>query len=137
MTAQRKNLKTDIDTLDRILDLINYKKDAFVEYSSESDLEKVIDYVNKTKAKIEKKRQSLPIGHRFSGTFYLKKPYTVPSEAVKIKGSAFMPEHLVSWKIESDDEYANNLWYVREIFKDKDMKERVKRDDGLAVFEEK
>jgi hypothetical protein len=99
MTAQRKNLKSDTDTLDRILDLINYKKGAFVEYSSENELKKLVDYVNKTKAKIENKRQSLPIGHRFSGTFYLKKPYTVPSEAVKIKGSAFMPEHLVSWKI--------------------------------------
>jgi len=137
MTAQRKNLKSDIDTLERILDLVNYKKDAFVEYSSESELKKLVDYVNKTKTKIEKNRQSLPIGHRYTGTFYLKKPYTVSNEAVKIKGSAFMPEHLVSWKIESDDEYANNLWYVREIFKDKDMKERVKRDDGLAVFEEK
>jgi hypothetical protein len=137
MTAQRKNLKTDIDTLDRILDLINYKKDAFVEYSSESELKKLVDYVNKTKANIEKKRQSLPIGHRFTGTFYLKKPYTVPSEAVKIKGSAFMPEHLVSWKIESDDEYAKNLWYVRDVYKDKDLKERVKREDGEAVFEDK
>ena len=137
MTAQRKNLKTDIDTLDRILDLINYKKEAFVEYSSESELKKLIDYVNKTKAKIENKRQSLPIGHRFSGTFYLKKPYTVPSEAVKIKGSAFMPEHLVSWRIESDDEYAKNLWYVRDVFKDKAMKERVKREDGEPLFEDK
>ena len=137
MTAQRKNLKSDIDTLDRILDLINYKKDAFVEYSSESELKKLVDYVNKTKVKIKKKRQRLPIGHRFTGTFYLKKPYTMPSEAVKIKGSAFMPEHLVSWKIESKDEYAKNLWYMRDVYKDKAMKERVKREDGEAVFEDK
>ena len=137
MTAQRKNLKSDIDTLDRILDLINYKKDAFVEYSSESELKKLVDYVNKTKTKIEKKRKNLPIGHRFSGTFYLKKPYTMPCEAVKIKGSAFMPEHLVSWKIESKDEYAKNLWYVRDVFKDKGMKERVRREDGVEVFESK
>jgi len=135
MIAQRKNLKSDIDTLDRILDLINYKKEAFVEYSSESELKNLVDYVNKTKAKIEKKRQSLPIGHRLSSTFYLKKPYTMPSESVKIKGSAFMPEHLVSWKIESDDEYAKNIWYVRDVFKDKAMKERVKREGGVEVFE--
>ena len=136
MTAQRKNLKSDIDTLDRMLDLINYKKDVFVEYSSENELEKLVDYVNKIKVKIKKKRQSLPIGHRFTGTFYLKKPYTVPSEAVKIEGSAFMPEHLVSWKIESRDEYAKNLWYMRDVYKDKGMKERVKREDGVEVFED-
>ena len=51
MTAQRKNLKSNIDTLDRMLDLINYKKDVLVEYSSESELEKLVDYVNKIKVK--------------------------------------------------------------------------------------
>ncbi|MBK2124843.1 hypothetical protein [Fangia hongkongensis] len=137
MTAERKNLKSDIDTLDRILDLINFKKDVFIDNSSENDLKKIIDYVNKTKAKIDTKRQSLPIGHRFTGTFYLKKPYTIPSEAVEIEGSAFIPEHLVSWKIESDDEYAKNLYYVRAIYKDKAMRVPLTREDGEAVFDEK
>ena len=47
-----------------------------------------------------------------------------------------MPEHLVSWKIEPKDEYAKNLWYMRDVYKDKGMKERVKREDGVEVFED-
>ena len=137
MTAERKNIKSDIDTLDRILYLLRYKQSVFIEESSEKDLEKVTDYVKSIMSKLENKRQKMPIGYRYTGTFYLKKSYPLPSESVKIKGAAFMREDLVSWVIESDDEYAKNLWYVREIFKDKDMKQRINRDEAEPVFEEK
>ncbi|WP_203384427.1 hypothetical protein [Cysteiniphilum marinum] len=133
--AQRKNLKADISTLSQITHLLNYKKKAFIEHSSEDDFNNALDYVNKTIAKLEDKRQKLPIGHRYTGVFYLKKPYTVPSEAVKIKGSAFMREDLVSWTIESDDEYAKNVYYVREVYLDKEMTVRLTREDCEAVFE--
>ncbi len=95
MTAQRKNLKSDIDTLDRILYLLRYKQSVFIEESSEKDLEKVTDYVKSIMTKLEDKSQKMPIGYRYTGTFYLKKPYTLPSESVKIKGSAFVREDLV------------------------------------------
>ena len=137
MPSKRKNIKANIDVLHRIISNFEYIKDSFIEYSTDKEYNKVLDYVNKMVTKLEDKRQKLPIGHRYTGTFYLKKPYTMPSEAVKIKGSAFMPEHLVSWKIESKDEYAKNLWYVRDVYKDETMKERVKREDGVEVFENK
>ena len=137
MPSKRKNIKANIDVLHRIMSNFEYIKDSLIEYSTDKNYSKALDYVNKMLTKLEDKRQKLPIGHRYTGTFYLKKPYTMPSEAVKIKGSAFMPEHLVSWKIESKDEYAKNLWYVRDVYKDETMKERVKREDGVEVFENK
>ena len=137
MTAERKNIKSDIDTLDRILYLLRYKQSVLIEESSDKDFEKVTDYVESLMTKLEGKCQKMPIGYRYTGTFYLKKSYPLPSESVKIKGAAFMREDLVSWVIESDDEYAKNLWYVREIFKDKDMKQRINRDEAEPVFEEK
>ena len=70
----------------------------------------------------------------YTGTFYVKKPYSIPSESVKLKGSAFMSEDLVSWIIDSEDEYAKNLYYVRSIFKDKKMKTTLQREDGEEVF---
>ncbi|WP_203249948.1 hypothetical protein [Cysteiniphilum marinum] len=135
MIGERKNLKADISTLNQITHLLNYKKKAFVEQSSEYDFSNALDYVNKTIAKLEDKRQKLPIGHRYTGVFYLKKPYTVPSEAVKIKGSAFVREDLVMWTIESDDEYVKNVYYVREIYLNKEMTVTLKRDDCKTVFE--
>ncbi|WP_192485186.1 MULTISPECIES: hypothetical protein [Cysteiniphilum] len=133
--AQRKNLKADISTLNQITHLLNYKKKTFIEQSSEADFNNALDYVNKTIAKLQDKRQKLPIGHRYTGVFYLKKPYAVPSEAMKIKGSAFMREDLVSWTIESDDEYAKSLYYVREVYLNKEMTVRLMREDCEAVFE--
>ncbi|WP_151194487.1 hypothetical protein [Cysteiniphilum sp. JM-1] len=133
--AQRKNLKADISTLNQITHLLNYKKKTFVEQSSEDDFNNALDYVNKTIAKLEDKRQKLPIGHRYTGVFHLKKPYTIPSESVKIKGSAFMREDLVSWTIESDDEYAKNVYYVRDVYLNKKMTVKLTREDCGEVFD--
>ncbi len=105
MIAERKHTKSDINMLNQIVYLLNYKKKTFIEQFSETDFNNTLDYVNKMIAKLEDKRQKLPIGHRYTGVFYLKKPYTVPSEAVKIKGSAFVRKDLVMWTIESEDEY--------------------------------
>ncbi|WP_203368834.1 hypothetical protein [Cysteiniphilum marinum] len=135
MIGERKNLKADISTLNQITHLLNYKKKTFIEHSSDNDFNNALDYVNKTIAKIEDKRQKLPIGHRYTGVFYLKKPYTIPSEAVKIKGSVFVREDLVMWTIESDDEYVKNVYYVREVYLNKEMTVRLKREDCVEVFE--
>ena len=136
MTAERKQTKNDINTLNQIVHLLNYKKKTFVEQSSELDFNNALDYVNKIIAKLENKRQKLPIEHRYTGVFYLKKPYTIPSEAVKIKGSAFVREDLVMWTIESDDEYAKSVYYVREVYLDKEMTVRLTREDCKAVFDQ-
>jgi len=135
--AQRKNTKTDIDSIDRVLDLYKWKKDVFIRESSEKEYEKAIGYVKSIMSKLEDKCDKMPIGHRYTGTFYLKKPYSIPYESVKIKGSAFMREDLVMWTIESDNEYAKNVYYVRDVYKEKKMKTTFKREDGEEVFDVK
>jgi hypothetical protein len=59
MTAERKNIKSDIDTLDRILHLLRYKQSVFIEESNDKDFEKVTDYVESVMAKLEGKRQKM------------------------------------------------------------------------------
>ena len=135
--AQRKNTKTDIDSIDRALNLLVWKKDVFIRESSEKEYEKAIGYVKSIMSKLEDKCEKLPIGHRYTGTFYLRKPYTIPYESIKIKGAAFLREDLVSWTIESDDEYAKNLGCFRSVYKEKAMKTTLERDDGEAVFDAK
>ena len=61
----------------------------------------------------------------------------MPSESVKIKGAAFIREDLVMWTIESDDEYTKNLYYVRDVYRDKKMTVKLKREDGVEVFDGK
>ena len=135
--AQRKNTKTNIDSLDRVLNLLNWKKDVFLNESPEKSYDEVVGYVESVMTKLKENVEALPIGHRYTGTFYVKKPYSIPSESVKLKGSAFMSEDLVSWIIDSEDEYAKNLYYVRSIFKDKGMTRLLEREDGDGVFEVK
>ena len=136
MPSKRKNIKANIDVLHRIMSNFEYIKDSLIEYSTDKDYNKAVEYVNKMVTKLEVERDKLPIGHRFTGTFYLKKPYTVPSESVKIKGAAFMREDLVMWTIESDDEYAKNLYYVRDVYRDKKMTVKLSREDGDAVYQD-
>jgi hypothetical protein len=137
--AQRKNTKASIESLNRILHLLDYNKKTLLSESTESSFNNTAGYMKSIVLKLEEKVEALPIGHRYTGTFYVKKPYTyaLPSESVKLKGSAFMQEDLVSWTIQSEDEYAKNLYYVRSIFKDKGMKTILKREDGEAVFKVK
>ena len=88
-------------------------------------------------SKLEDKCDKMPIGHRYTGTFYLRKAYKIPFEAVKIKGSVFMREDLQSWVVESDDEYAKDLGCFRNVYKEKKMINTFKREDGEVVFEVK
>ena len=135
MPSKRKQIKSDLEALNRILSNYAYKKTKIIELSSDKEYNKATEYVQSMVNKFEADLKQAPIGHRYTGIFYVKRPYSIPYESVKLKGAAFMREDLISWVIESDDEYAKNLYYVRDVFKDKDMKVRIKREDGEAVFE--
>ena len=106
--AQRKNTKTDIDSIDRALNLLVWKKDVFINESSEKEYEKAIGYVKSIMSKLEDKCDKMPIGHRYTGTFYLRKPYTIPHEAIKIKGAAFLREDLVEYSHENERPFASS-----------------------------
>jgi hypothetical protein len=92
--AQRKNTKTNIESLNRILYLLDYNKETLLSESPESSFNNASDYVKSIVAKLEDRTDKLPIGHRYTGTFYVRKPYKIPDEAIKIKGSVFMREDL-------------------------------------------
>jgi hypothetical protein len=70
--AQRKNTKTNIDSLDRILNLLNWKKDVFLNESSEKSYDKVVGYVESVMTKLKEKVESLPIGPDTQGHSTLK-----------------------------------------------------------------
>ena len=71
MPSKRKNIKANIDVLHRIMSNFEYIKDSLIEHSTDKDYNKAVKYVNKMVTKLEDKRQKLPIGHRFTGVFYL------------------------------------------------------------------
>jgi hypothetical protein len=135
--AERKNTKTNIESLNRILYLLDYNKETLLSESPESSFNNASDYVKSIVTKLEDRKDKLPIGHRYTGTFYLRKAYKIPFEAVKIKGSVFMREDLHSWVVESDDEYAKDLGYFKNVYREKKMVNTLRRKDGEVVFEVK
>ena len=60
---------------------------------------------------LTKELQTLPIGYRYTGTYFLKKPYTIPPEFEEHSGSLYMRENLVSWQIEKEPGQCENPYY--------------------------
>ena len=133
--TKRKELHKDKDNLHNILRILGWRKDNIIESSSQKEFDECVNYIKKTIRNIDKKIAKSPIGRRYNGTFYVKKPYAIPHESVKLKGSAFMREDLISWKVESEDDYAKHMGMVRMIYKDKNMRNKIDVSEAVDVFE--
>ena len=134
MLEQRKKANSDRYNINLLQDRVKYVKDRLSDLSGEGEYEKVLSYFMKAEEKLKEQIDLMPLGHRFTGTFYLRKPYSAEPISIKVSGSAFMKEELVSWQVETDDEEINSLQYHRVIYKDKAMKVKLEREDGEAVF---
>jgi hypothetical protein len=133
--GELKRLRADFYTLNNLHHRVakSSLKDRLIELGGEEEHQNCVGYIDKLIARAEKKIEALPIGHRFTGKFYVKKAYTSPQESVLVKGSAFMQEDLVSWVIDGDQPQYN-VSYVREIFKDKKLQHPIKREDAEPVL---
>jgi len=48
-----------------------------------------------------------------------------------------MREDLISWKVESEDDYAKHMGMVRMIYKDKNMRNKIDVSEAVEVFDVK
>ena len=85
-------------------------------------------------AKLTDEMQILPTGYRYTGTFYLKVPYVVPTGWEKIEGSAFMREDLISWEIENQDDTKKYYGYCRAIFKKPEFNTEISKEEAVPVY---
>jgi len=79
-----------------------YMKKNIIPLSNQAEYDRTIEHYDHLITSLTKDIQPMPVGYRYTGTYYLKKPYTVPFEFEKCSGTLFMQEHLVSWKIEKE-----------------------------------
>jgi hypothetical protein len=84
-------------------------------------------------SKLSNELQSLPIGYRYTGTFYLKKPYVSSATFEKYSGVIFMREDLISWQIESGKE-RQDYSYHQHIFKEPSTDSELTREDAEPVY---
>ena len=131
MEENRKNLEQKIRDLNELMRRLEYEKDFLVKSKGEGEYLHFANYLQSSIDVLEAKKKKLPIGHRYTGTFYLRVPYSSPARTERFEGSIFMKEDLVSWHREHEDAYG----YHRAAYKDPEMKEEIQRTDGEAVFE--
>lgn len=77
--------------------------------------------------------QKLPIGHRYTGKYYTRKPNTNPLEYECNEGSLFMSEDLITWQREIEGKQEHPIQRV--IYKDLANRTEIKRQDGQPVYE--
>lgn len=102
------------------------------------DISEVIDIENAKPADpffdlleiLKKEQKSLPLGYRYTGTFYMKQF----EKFTKYDGVLFMREDLVSWIIEQGTDH-HDPCYHRNIFKEPRDGAELKKEDAEPVFE--
>jgi len=132
MLKNRKSIKDVIYHLRSILNRHRDLKTVLAPLEGETNYQQSLDFYTRSIAKLTAELDKLPIGYKYTGTFYIKKPYTVPTEYEKIVGEAFMREDLVSWTI-FNEERACDI-YKREIFKEPNYNSKIEREEAELVF---
>ena len=130
-----KLLKENIFRLQDLIRRYQAERDVLIEVSSEKDFEYSDQYLGQAVATLMEKQKEYPVGHRYTGTFYVREPYSVPVRSIKVNGVAFMREDISSWLIESSDS-PHEHGLLRGIFKDDRLREEIQRNDAEPVYEE-
>ena len=109
-----------------------YLEKTIVPLSSQAEYERTLQHYDHLITALTEDVKAQPIGYKYTGTYYLKKPYALPVEFEKCSGTLFMREDLVSWQIEKGPG-SYDYTYYRAVFK-KPHGEQIKREDGEPIF---
>lgn len=133
--GKRKHVRETINNVKSLKDRHEYLEKELVRLEGQASFDAMGKFYDDALDKLSQELYSLPIGNRYTGIFYIKKPYTVPTEYIKIEGSAFLREDLVRWQIENLEKYRGS--YFRAIYKNpNDKKEsEITREDGGLVYD--
>jgi hypothetical protein len=140
-TNYGKNMKKSRAYIKRLLHNLKTLKDNYQQILK--DMSELIDIEN-VKFKdpfselieiLKKEKESLPIGYRYTGHFYMKQSCYNSDQFTKYDGVLFMREDLVSWLIENGVEPPDPC-YHRNVFKEPKYGCELTKEDAEPVFEE-
>ena len=126
------HIKQSLGRAESVLLSLKSIEKEFVEKEGQTAYEKVKEHCGNVVDKLKAEAKASPIGFRYTGTFYIRKPYSISVEYEKIEGSAYQREDLVSWQIENDKSRSQS--YFRSIFKAPNMRSEISRADTKPVF---
>jgi hypothetical protein len=137
MKGQRKQIGELIYSLKTLRDRLKYVAPELVRVEGQKAFNAVCTYYQKVIDKLTKERDSLPIGHRYSGNFYVRNPYSFTLEYTKVAGVLFMREDLISWTTEKIDQPELVQYYMKTAYKNpsNDHDNELRREDGVPIYE--
>jgi hypothetical protein len=109
-----------------------YLEKEIIPLSNQAEYNRTIEHYDHLILGLNKEIEALPIGYRYTGTYYLKKPYTQPAEFEEGSGSLYMKENLVSWQIETEPGVYDYAYY-RAVFK-KPFGDQITKEDAEPVY---
>ena len=133
MNKSRKHVKNVLSSIRSLKNKYENNKDDIVRLTNHAEYGQIAKHFDTLISKLSNELQSLPIGYRYSGTFYLKKPYVFPATFEKYSGVIFMPEDLISWQIESGME-RQDYSYHQHIFKEPSTDRELTREDAEPIY---
>lgn len=101
--------------------------------SNKAEYDQIIAHYDHVITDLEKELKNQPIGYRYTGDYYLKKPYVMPAEFIKGSGSLFMRENLSSWQVETEPGVCDYS-YHRAVYKQLDGP-LLTREDAEPVYQ--
>ena len=128
--GERLRLKNAAYSLKNIKRQLEQYKEFF------TDSEGLLQQFDEATQQIAKQVCDLPVGHRYDGEFYLKKPgMKPPLEFEKKAGALFMREDLTTWGFDKSDQLYNNC-FSRVFYKKPSIDSPIQREDGKPVFDD-
>ena len=134
MEPNRKYIDNLLSKVTDLKQQYKYSEKDLIRLSSQIEYEQIIQHFEQLIAKLTKELMALPIGHRYSGTFYLKKPYSIPAVFEKYDGSLLMREGLISWQPEKGTQPASTNNYCRQAFKQPNNDSEITKADAVPVY---
>ena len=133
MQKSRADVKSLLASIEYNKDRYVYLQDKIIPLSTKDEYDRTVKHYDDLIERLKKEIKTLPIGHRYTGTYFIKKPYLIPAEFEEHFGSIFMKENLVSWQIEKDPGILD-YGYYRAVFK-KPYGDHVTKEDAEPVYE--
>ncbi len=122
-----------------LLTNIQHSKDRYVcmekdiiSLSNQAEYNRIVEHYDHLILALTKELQALPIGYRYTGIYYIKKPYIMPPEFEEGSGSLYMKENLVSWQIEKEPGVCDYSYY-RAVYK-KPNGAQLRKEDAEPVY---
>ena len=133
MSKSRKYINSIMSNIQFLKFKYENAQEDIIRMTSQAEYERTIKHYDLLIEKLSEELLALPIGYRYTGRFYLKKPYSIPVIFEEHYGVIYMREDLVSWQIESGVE-PPNYSYHRTIFKKPEEGFELKREDSEPVY---